>query len=195
MTCRAAREGKYQTLRRFRFQASILQRCGRIHASGRCCVPRVCRLGSQFCEVNFFRSDVLRKFTYPAFKVARRVTGPTRFRISLSTITECIQVEPINDVPWWAAVQPMFLSVGAFAGLFALQAVARALLAGRAQLAHPLWAMTLMALAGVAAIVVVGVQVVPEQPGGLPAILCVYAPLLATAHILFISRRLFFKGR
>lgn len=103
-------------------------------------------------------------------------------------------IEPINDVPWWAAIQPMFLSVGAFAGLFALQAVARALLAGRAQLAHPPWAMTLMALAGIAAIVVVGVQVVPEQPGGLPAILCVYAPLLATAHILFISRRLLFKG-
>lgn len=26
-------------------------------------------------------------------------------------------IEPINDVPWWAAIQPMFLSVGAFAGL------------------------------------------------------------------------------
>jgi hypothetical protein len=42
----------------------------------------------------------------------------------------------------------LFLSVGAFAGLFSLQAVARALLAGQAQLAHPAWAMTLMALAG-----------------------------------------------
>jgi hypothetical protein len=103
-------------------------------------------------------------------------------------------IEPFNDVPWWAAIQPIFLSVGAFAGLFALQAVARALLAGGARLAHPPWAMTLMALAGIAAIVVVGVQVVPEQPGGLPAILCVYAPLLATAHIVFISRRLLFKG-
>jgi len=103
-------------------------------------------------------------------------------------------IEPINDVPWSVAIQPMFLSVGAVSGLFSLQRVARALLAGRAQLAHPRWAMTLMALAGVAAIVLVGVQVVPEQPGGLPAILCIYAPLLATAHILFISRQLLFKG-
>src|SRR5689334_993538 len=83
-------------------------------------------------------------------------------------------IEPINDVPWWAAIQPMFLSVGAFAGLFALQAVTRSLLAGRARLAHPPWLVTLMALTGVAAVAVVGFQVVPEQPGSLPAILCVY---------------------
>ena len=101
-------------------------------------------------------------------------------------------IAPINDVPWWAASQPIFLPVGAFAGLFALQAVARALLAGQAQLSYPPWATRLMALAGVAAIVVVGAQVVPDQPFGLPSVLCVYAPLLATAHILFMSRRLLF---
>lgn len=38
-------------------------------------VTRVCKLGTSFCEPNFFRSDVLRKFTYPAYMVQPRVTA------------------------------------------------------------------------------------------------------------------------
>ena len=100
-------------------------------------------------------------------------------------------IAPINDVPWRYAVQPIFLSVGALAGLFALHDVAGTLLSGRAQLTYSSKVVMLLALSGVAAVVVVGLQVVPHQPTHMFAFFCVYAPLLATAHIALISRRLF----
>lgn len=100
-------------------------------------------------------------------------------------------IAPVDDVPWRYAVQPIFLSVGSLAGLFALHDVARTLLAGRAQLTYSRKVVVLLALSGVAAVVVVGMQVIPQQPTHVFAFFCVYAPLLATAHIALISRRLF----
>jgi len=67
-------------------------------------VTRVCKLGSQFCEANFFRSEVLRKFTYPAFKVAPTVTkldgveAPLVFVPFFSTGSASTYVLPIGHI-------------------------------------------------------------------------------------------------
>ena len=104
-------------------------------------------------------------------------------------------IEPVNDIPWFYALQPVLLSIGAWAGLFSLLDVARTLLVGSPRLAYPPRILLLMAFAGVAAIVVFGVQVAPHEPTSTVVVLCVYAPLLATAHMLILSRRLFFSSR
>jgi hypothetical protein len=73
-------------------------------------------LGSQFCEVNFFRSDVLRKFTYPAFKVARRVTGPTRFSMASASTTTCAQITRWKDTFIGASAAQATIGQGSWIG-------------------------------------------------------------------------------
>lgn len=102
-------------------------------------------------------------------------------------------IEPINDVPWWAAVAPILLSAGALLGVFALGEVARALLQGRNRLAYAPTVIGWMTLSGVAALIGAAAYVVPDAPTHSSAIVHIYLPLIGTVHIVAMSwrRRLF----